>query len=52
MSTILRDVLFNTREAVIGELGDDRASELRAVGAASPVEDLVIRTRRALLARA
>jgi predicted ATPase/DNA-binding winged helix-turn-helix (wHTH) protein len=51
MSSILHDVAFATRDALIGELGDARATELRARGAICPVDDVVLRTRRSLLAR-
>ncbi len=49
MSSILHDVAFVTRDALVAELGDARASELRATGAVGRVDDLVWRTRRALL---
>ena len=52
MSSILHDVAFATRDALTRELGEARATELRLAGAASPVEDIVLRTRRALLAPA
>jgi len=50
MTSILHDVVFATRDELVAQLGDDRASELRALGADTPIEDLVVRTRRALLA--
>ena len=49
MTSILHDVVFATRDALIGELGEARAAELRAAGAICPVDDIVLRTRRALL---
>jgi predicted ATPase/DNA-binding winged helix-turn-helix (wHTH) protein len=49
MSSILHDVAFETREVLTRELGDARAEELRAAGAICPEEDIVLRTRRALL---
>jgi len=52
MSSILHDVAFATRDALIDELGEAHAAELRATGATCPVEDIVLRTRRALLAPA
>ena len=52
MTSILHDVAFATRDALIGELGETRAAELRAVGAVCPVEDILLRTRRALLVAA
>ena len=51
MTPTLRDVAFSTREALIDELGAAQAEDLRAAGAACPVEDIVHRTRNALLAR-
>src|SRR5262249_49652448 len=50
MSSILHDVAFETRDALITELGDGRATELRATGASYPVEDVVLSTQRALTA--
>jgi predicted ATPase/DNA-binding winged helix-turn-helix (wHTH) protein len=50
MTSILHDVVFATREELIGLLGEDRAAELRALGAATPIEELVLRARRGLLA--
>jgi predicted ATPase/DNA-binding winged helix-turn-helix (wHTH) protein len=49
MSSILHDVAFVTRDDLISRLGDDRAAELRAAGAICPVDEVVWRTRRALL---
>jgi predicted ATPase/DNA-binding winged helix-turn-helix (wHTH) protein len=48
MTSILHDVAFATRDALVDDLGDARASELRAAGAACPVDEIVLRTRRAL----
>ncbi len=50
MTAILRDVAFDTREVLIEELGDPRAEELCAAGTRAPIEDIVLRTRRALVA--
>jgi hypothetical protein len=52
MTSILHDVAFATRDTLIGELGEARGSELRSAGATCPVEDIVLRTRHALLAPA
>jgi hypothetical protein len=52
MSSILHDVAFATRDALIDELGASRAEELRSAGATCPEEDIVLRTRRALSAPA
>jgi predicted ATPase/DNA-binding winged helix-turn-helix (wHTH) protein len=49
MTSILHDVAFATRDALTEELGDARADELRTAGATSAIEDIVQRTRRALL---
>ncbi|HEY7134434.1 MAG TPA: winged helix-turn-helix domain-containing protein [Acidimicrobiia bacterium] len=49
MTSILHDVAFATRDDLVHELGDDCASELRAAGAACPVDEIVLRTRRALV---
>jgi predicted ATPase/DNA-binding winged helix-turn-helix (wHTH) protein len=51
MSPTLRGVAFTTRDELVSELGAARADELRSAGASCPVEDIVERTRRALLAR-
>jgi hypothetical protein len=51
MSPTLRHVAFATRNLLIDELGEAHAEDLRSVGAARPVEDIVRRTRNALLAR-
>jgi predicted ATPase len=52
MSSILHDVAFETRDTLSAELGDDRAAALVATGASCPVQDIVLRTRRALLGAA
>jgi hypothetical protein len=49
MTSILQGVAFATRDALITALGEARAIELRAAGATSSIEDIVHRTRRALL---
>ena len=49
MSSILHDLVFATRDQLVDALGAERAGELRAVGAICPVEDVVLRTRRALI---
>ena len=49
MTSILHDVAYATRDELIGELGEARAAELRAAGATRPIDDIVLRTRRALL---
>ncbi len=51
MTSILHDVAFATRDAISDRLGAERAAGLRAEGAACPVEEIVFRTRQALLAR-
>ncbi len=50
MSTILRGVAMATRDAMMEDLGAARAEELRATGAVCPIEDIVLRTHRALQA--
>jgi len=49
MTSILHDVAFATRDALVEELGEPRATELRSAGATCAIEDVVLRTRRALL---
>ncbi len=49
MTSILHDVAYATRDNLIAELGEDRAAELRSAGAACSVDDIVGRTRQALL---
>jgi predicted ATPase/DNA-binding winged helix-turn-helix (wHTH) protein len=48
MSSTLHDLAFSTRDRLVDSLGADRAAELLAAGAICPVEDIVLRTRRAL----
>jgi hypothetical protein len=48
MSPTLRSVAFDTRDELVAALGE-RGDELRRRGAASPVDEIVHRTRRALL---
>ena len=47
----LRDLAFETRDALVSQLGADRIEEHRAAGAGLPVAALVDRTRNALLGR-
>lgn len=49
MSTMVQDMLFATRASLLDRLGEDQAATLCAAGAASPVDEIVMRTRRALL---
>jgi tetratricopeptide (TPR) repeat protein len=49
MSSTLHDLAFATRDQLVDSLGADRAAELLAAGAICPVEDIVLRTRRALI---
>ena len=49
MSSILQDLVFATRNRLVDSAGAERAGELLAAGAACPVEDIVLRTRRALI---
>jgi predicted ATPase/DNA-binding winged helix-turn-helix (wHTH) protein len=51
MSSTLHNVVLVTRDALLEGLGTDRADELRSIGGSCPVEDIVHRTRKALLAR-
>jgi predicted ATPase/DNA-binding winged helix-turn-helix (wHTH) protein len=51
MSPALRGIAFTIRDEVVAELGTARADELRLAGASCPVEDIVERSRRALLDR-
>jgi hypothetical protein len=48
---ILRDVAFETRDDVIERLGVAHSEDLRRIGAALPVAEVVYRTRQALLGR-
>ena len=47
MTSILHDVAFAVRDALIESLGEARATELRTAGATCPIDDIVLRTRRA-----
>ena len=49
MSNILQDLVFSTRDQLVESLGAERSGELLAAGAIRPVEDIVLRTRRALI---
>ena len=49
MASTLHDLVFATRSQLVDSIGADRAAELLAEGAACPVEDIVLRTRRALI---
>jgi predicted ATPase len=49
MSSTLHDLAFATRDQLVDSLGAERAGELLAAGAICPVEDIVLRTRRALI---
>jgi predicted ATPase/DNA-binding winged helix-turn-helix (wHTH) protein len=49
--TTLRDLAFETRDALGARLGAARCDDLRTAGAALPVATLVDRTRQALLGR-
>jgi hypothetical protein len=50
MTSILQDVAFAARDSLVERLGAARTDELRQAGGVCPVEDIVLRTRRALLA--
>ena len=50
MSSVLHDVVLETRDALVDQLGVTAAEASLAAGAACPVEDVVHRTRQALLA--
>jgi hypothetical protein len=49
MLSNLTRVTYETRDALVAKLGEERAAELQAAGAASPVGDIVLRTRDALV---
>jgi hypothetical protein len=49
MSSTLHDLLFATRRRLIDSMSTECADDLLAVGAACSVEDIVLRTRRALI---
>ena len=48
---ILRDVALDTRDRLVEQLGAEHSAELRRIGAALPVAEVVHRTRQALLGR-
>jgi hypothetical protein len=50
MCSTLRQVVFDTRDALADQLGSGRMEDLAALGASQPVEAIVYRTRQALLA--
>jgi predicted ATPase/DNA-binding winged helix-turn-helix (wHTH) protein len=49
MSATLHDVVFETRAALSTTVSADHVDELRASGAACPVDEIVLRAQRALL---
>ena len=49
MSGTLHDLVFATRILLVDSVGAERAGELLAAGAVCPEEDIVLRTRRALI---
>jgi predicted ATPase/DNA-binding winged helix-turn-helix (wHTH) protein len=49
MSSILHDLVFAIRSRLVDSAGSERAGELLAAGAISPVDDIVLRTRRVLV---
>jgi hypothetical protein len=49
MSGTLHDLVFATRSQLVDSMGAERTGGLLAVGATCPVEDIVLRTRRALV---
>jgi predicted ATPase len=49
MSSILQDLVLATRTKLVESTSTARAGELLAAGAACPVVDIVLRTRRALM---
>ena len=51
MSATLRDVALATRDELETGLGEALAAELAAIGSSRPVDEVVHRTRNALLAR-
>jgi hypothetical protein len=48
LTTLLRDLVFVTRDSIVRQLGVDQARELRARGATAPIAAIVERTRSAL----
>ncbi len=49
MSRILHDLVFTIRNKLVDSAGPDRAGELLVAGGTCPVDDIVLRTRRALV---
>ena len=49
MSSTLHDLVFETRTQLVDSGDAERVGELLAAGASCPVEDIVLRTRRALM---
>jgi len=49
MSSILRELVFATRYQLVNSRDSERATELLAAGGTCRVEDVVLRTRRALM---
>ncbi len=49
MSSTLHDLVFVSRNHLVDAMGTERTGELLAVGATCPVEDIVLRTQRALI---
>jgi hypothetical protein len=49
MSGTLQDLVFAIRNQLVESTGSEQADELLTAGAHSPIEDIVLRTRRALL---
>ena len=49
MSGTLHDLVFATRNLLVDSVGAERAGELLAAGAVCPEEEIVLRTRRALI---
>jgi len=49
MASILHDLVIAIRNELVDSAGPERAGELLAAGATCPVEDIVLRTRRALI---
>jgi hypothetical protein len=49
MSSILRNLVLATKDQLVDSRKAERAGELLAAGAACPIEDIVLRTRRALM---
>jgi predicted ATPase/DNA-binding winged helix-turn-helix (wHTH) protein len=49
MSSTLQDVVFAARAQLVDSVGAERAGELLVAGATCPIEDIVLRTRRAMI---